>query len=75
MLSSVLRSKKAIETNIEIMRAFVAIRRYAAIHQIIFDRLDNLETEFDSLRELVKSLLLQETTNKPRIGFYFDNDK
>ena len=75
MLSSVLRSKKAIETNIEIMRAFVAIRRYSAIHQVIFDRLDNLEAEFDSLRELVQSLLSQESTTKPRIGFYLDNDK
>lgn len=75
MLSSVLRSKKAIETNIEIMRAFVAIRRNSAIHQMIFDRLDNLESEFDSLREFVRSLLIQETKSKPRIGFFIDDNE
>jgi len=43
MLSSVLRSKKAIEVNIAIMRAFVFIRQYALTHKDLTDKLKELE--------------------------------
>jgi hypothetical protein len=75
MLSSVLKSDKAIDVNIAIMRTFVQLRNYAFLHKEIFDRIDNLETGFESLKELVKSLLIQETKPKNRIGFYLDDDK
>lgn len=47
MLSSVLKSKKAIEVNISIMRAFVLIRQYALSHKDLTDKLNELEIKFD----------------------------
>jgi hypothetical protein len=43
MLSGVLRSKRAIAVNIEIMRAFVELRRAAASHAAIEERIVQLE--------------------------------
>lgn len=43
MLSSVLRSKRAVAVNIEIMRAFVEIRRAAASYKELEKRLSDLE--------------------------------
>ena len=41
MLSSVLRSKTAIEVNIRIMRAFVAVRQYLTVEQNISNQLEH----------------------------------
>lgn len=43
MLSSVLRSPKAIEVNIQIMRAFTAMRRFLIANAQVFQRLSSLE--------------------------------
>ena len=43
MLSSVLRSDKAINVNIEIMRAFVTIRKLALSHADLLTRIDAIE--------------------------------
>jgi len=43
MLSSVLRSKRAIGVNIEIMRAFVELRRVASSYALIEKRLEQIE--------------------------------
>jgi len=61
MLSSVLRSKRAVQVNIEIMRAFVRLRQMLASHRDLARRLDALEKKydaqfkvvFDALRELM----------------------
>src|SRR5215203_2156684 len=68
MLSSVLRSKTAIAVNIEIMRAFVELRRVAGSFQELQQRLDRMELDigarlsehdeqlrqiFDALRQLI----------------------
>lgn len=45
MLSSVLRSDRAIAVNIEIMRAFVELRRAAISYAQLQERLDDLERE------------------------------
>jgi hypothetical protein len=45
MLSSVLRSKRAVSVNIAIMRAFVELRRAAASYAAIERRLEDLERE------------------------------
>jgi dipeptidase len=47
MLSSVLRSKKAILVNILIMRAFVFIRQYALSHKDLTDKLKELEAKYN----------------------------
>lgn len=47
MLSSVLKSQKAVQMNIAIMRAFVMIRRYALSHKDLTEKLKTLETKYD----------------------------
>jgi hypothetical protein len=47
MLSSILKSDKAIKVNIEIMRAFVSIRRMALNYSELVSRIDSLEEKFD----------------------------
>ena len=55
MLSSVLRSKTAIEINRGIMRAFVAVRQMIALPQR--DRFDELKEDVKKLREYVEDIL------------------
>jgi ORF6N domain len=47
MLSSVLRSPRAVEVNIEIMRAFVRLRQLLASHADLARKLDELEQKYD----------------------------
>jgi hypothetical protein len=62
MLSSVLRSPRAVAVNIEIMRAFVRLREMLAGHADLTRRLDELERKYDrqfavvfqAIRELMK---------------------
>jgi hypothetical protein len=79
MLSSVLRSKRAIQVNIEIMRAFVRLRRLLASHADLARKLDTLERKydaqfkvvFDAIRELMKP---PESKKRP-IGFLVEEAK
>lgn len=48
MLSSVLRSQRAIQVNIEIIRAFVRLRRILASHVHLAPKLDALEKKDDT---------------------------
>ena len=75
MLSGILNSDKAIEVNIAIMRTFVQLRRYASIHKELFERIENLETGFESLKDMVKKFFIQEAKPKPRIGFINDEER
>jgi len=47
MLSSVLRSRRAAQVNIEIMRTFVRLRRILAANASLARRLDELEKKYD----------------------------
>src|SRR5213079_1986973 len=47
MLSSVLRSPRAVRVNIEIMRAFVRLRQWLASNAELAKRLDDLEKKYD----------------------------
>ena len=61
MLSSVLRSSKAIKVNISIMRAFVRMREIIDENKELFEKLESLEARydeqfrivFDAIRELI----------------------
>ena len=74
MLSSVLQSQRAIQVNIEIMRAFVKLRELIASNKDLAKRLDELEKKYDSqfkvvfdaIRELMSPI---EPPPKPHIGF------
>ena len=76
MLSSVLRSKRAIQVNIEIMRAFTRLRNILATHKDLAQKIEALEKKFtthdaqfqvvfDAIRELMK----EPKKSKKRIGF------
>ena len=79
MLSSVLRSERAIQVNIEIIRAFVRLRRILASHAALARKLDALEKKydaqfkvvFDAIRELMKP---PESKKRP-IGFLVEEPK
>lgn len=71
MLSSVLRSKKAIEVNISIMRAFVALRQYALGYAELNRKLEEfmIETnmQFSDIYQALTDLASQEEIkSKPR---------
>lgn len=78
MLSSVLRSARAVQVNIAIMRAFVKLSEILATHHDLAHRLDELESKydeqfravFDAIRELMRP------PEKPRrhIGFAISSD-
>ncbi len=78
MLSSVLRSKIAIEISISIIRAFVYIRQYALTHKDLTEKLNEIEKkynkQFNDISEALNYLLKkdqQENTQKQRkpIGY------
>ncbi len=80
MLSGVLRSDRAVAVNIEIMRAFVDLRRVAISYSDVQERLDDLEREMggrldqhdDQLGQIFKALhLLMEPPpgEKRPVGF------
>ena len=65
MLSGVIKSKKAIEINIAIMRAFVLIRQYALSHKDLTEQLKELEDKFNKkfsdIAEALNYLLAKDT--------------
>ncbi|MBL1281287.1 MAG: ORF6N domain-containing protein, partial [Fluviicola sp.] len=78
MLSSVLNSPKAIEINIQIIRAFVFLRNYALSNNQVMEQLKQLEAkynqQFDDINEAINYLLKKDTQNKQqasrkKIGF------
>ena len=73
MLSSVLRSRQAVQVNIEIMRAFVRLRRMIASHAELARRLDDLERKYDSkfriVFDAIRRLMAPERQKRGRIGF------
>jgi len=73
MLSSVLRSDRAIKVNIEIMRAFVIIRKLSLNYADLVNRIDSLEEKYDErFAEVFRALriLIEPTkTERKKIGF------
>ncbi|HEY6233463.1 MAG TPA: ORF6N domain-containing protein [Pyrinomonadaceae bacterium] len=53
MLSSVLRSKRAIKVNIEVMRAFVSLRQMLASNEVLARKLADLEKRYDRQFKIV----------------------
>ena len=74
MLSSVLNSPRAIQVNIEIIRAFVRLRRLIASHAELSKKLEALEQKYDSKFKMVFDAIRElmappEPKQKRRIGF------
>jgi hypothetical protein len=74
MLSSVLRGPRAVRVNIEIMRAFVRLRRMLASNADLARKLDALEAKYDAHFEVVfqaiKDLMTPVPGPRKRIGFH-----
>jgi hypothetical protein len=74
MLSSVLRSKRAVQVNIEIMRAFVRIRELLATHADLARRLDELEKKYDKqfavVFDAIRQLMAPPKEAKREIGYH-----
>jgi hypothetical protein len=81
MLSSVLNSERAVQVNIEIMRAFVHLRRILASHSELARKLDALEKKYDAQFKIVfdaiRQLMAPSEPQPPkrRIGFVVEEPK
>ena len=73
MLSSVLRSERAVRVNIEIMRAFVRLREMLASHAELARRLDDLEQRYDAqfkaVFDAIRELMTPPQAPRRRLGF------
>jgi hypothetical protein len=73
MLSTVLNSDRAIEVNIQIMRAFVKLREMIASHKDLAKKLQSLEKKYDAQFKIVfdaiRELMEPPEPKRTRIGF------
>jgi len=76
MLSSVLRSERAVQVNIQIMRTFVKLREIISTHKELAGKLKELELKIEShdenitaIFEAINQLLIPEEKPKRKIGF------
>jgi hypothetical protein len=82
MLSSVLRSERAVQVNVAIMRAFVSLRRMLAGNEALARKLAQLERRLEghdasirSLFEAIRQLMVPPPAPpKPEIGFHVKED-
>ena len=73
MLSGVLKSKRAVQVNIEIMRAFVRLRRMLSVHKDLELKLTDLEQKYDEqfkiVFEVINQLMTPPAKPRKKIGF------
>ncbi len=76
MLSSVLRSDIAIEVNIQIMRTFTALRRYALTYEDLAKKINEIENRVSKgeqtnskIIEVLNQLMAKDDTTIDKIGF------
>jgi hypothetical protein len=79
MLSSVLRSERAVKVNVEIMRTFVRLRKILSSHKDLARRLDTLEAKYDKqfrvIFDAIRELMTPPEKDKRRIGFRKDKEE
>lgn len=73
MLSSVLKSRRAIEVNIQIMRTFTRIRELLSTHADLRRKLEEMEKKYDyqfkAVFDAIKSLISAPDKDVKHIGF------
>ena len=73
MLSSVLKSERAVQVNIAIMRAFVALRQTLSSHKALARKMDVLEKRYDSqfriVFDAIRALMTPPDASTRKIGF------
>jgi hypothetical protein len=74
MLSSVLNSERAIQVNVEIMRAFVRLRQLLSAHRDLERKLAALEKKYDQqfrvVFDAIRALMAPSEPKKKKIGFH-----
>jgi ORF6N domain len=74
MLSTVLNSERAIQVNIEIMRAFVRLREMIATHKDLARKLEALEKRYDAqfkvVFDAIRELMARQRPRNARSGFW-----
>ena len=74
MLSSVLRSKRALAVNIAIMRTFVKLREILGSNDLLRRKIESMERKYDEQFQQVfavlKNMLTEESRPKKQIGFH-----
>ncbi len=74
MLSAVLKSQTAVKVSIQIMQAFVEMRKFMASNALLFHRLDRIENKLletdQKFEQVFKALESRETA--PKQGVFFD---
>lgn len=73
MLSSVLRSERAVQVNIEIMRAFVRLRQVLRSNEELARRVDQFEDrydeQFEAVWEAIRELITPPSSPRQPLGF------
>jgi len=73
MLSSVLNSDRAIQVNVQIMRAFTQLRKMLSSHEELKQKIEGIEKKYDRqfkiVFDVIKQLLDEESKPKKKIGF------
>ena len=73
MLSSVLKSDKAIDINISIMRTFVAIRQFALNYSELQNKIMEIEGQFPEIYNVLNYLVEKDSNNtdteRTKIGY------
>ena len=78
MLSSVLKSKRAVQVNIEIMRAFVRLRQMMMTQKDLIRKINMMEKKYDhqfkAVFDAIRELMNPKISQKYPIGFRVKND-
>jgi hypothetical protein len=81
MLSSVLHSRRAVQVNVAIMRAFVRLREALSLHKELAHKLAELERKIEghdesirTLFEAIRQLMTPQETPRKEIGFHIKED-
>ena len=73
MLSSVLKSPRAVQVNIQIMRTFVRLREMLASNEKLIERLDAMEEKYDrqfkDVFSAIRQLMNPPAGKRKTIGF------
>ena len=79
MLSTVLRSQRAIQVNIAIMRTFVQLRRILSNNKLLRDKIERLEKKYDEQFQqvfaILECMIQEEAKPKRQIGFLSESDQ
>ena len=73
MLSSVLRSKRAIQVNIQIMRTFTKLKSLLATHKDLQRKIEEMEKKYDQqfrvVFDAIRALITPPASKRKKIGF------